>query len=213
MKLNERAQEILEMLWVQLEEKKQKTVNLGISKVDPTISELEKYGYINITSDKITLTDKGKIEGKKLVRRHRLSERLFADIFDIKKNSVHPISCQFEHLIYEEVEEAICTLLGHPKFCPHGQKIPEGNCCIKSKEIVSKVIKPLTELNIKEKAKIAYLHTQDTKKLQKIMALGILPGMSIVLLQKFPSYVFEIGYSQYAIDESLAKCIFVRSGS
>jgi len=213
MKLSERAQEILEMLWVQFEEKKQKAVNLGISKVDPAISELERYGYINITSDRIILTDKGKIEGKKLVRRHRLSERLFVDIFDIKKTSVHPISCQFEHLIYEEVEEAICTLLGHPKFCPHGQKIPEGNCCIKSKEIVSKVIKPLTELNVKEKAKIAYLHTQDTKKLQKIMALGILPGMSIVLLQKFPSYVFEIGNSQYAIDESLAKCIFVRSGS
>ena len=42
------------------------------------------------------------------------------------------------------------------------------------------------------------------------MALGILPGVSIRLDRKFPSYVFTVGYSQFTIDRNLASKILVR---
>ena len=46
--------------------------------------------------------------------------------------------------------------------------------------------------------------------MQKLMAMGVLPGNKIVLVQAYPSYIFRVGYSEFAIDTNLAKEIFVR---
>jgi DtxR family Mn-dependent transcriptional regulator len=211
MKISDRAEEILETLWVHTEEEKQEPVDLGIARGEPAMDELWKSGYIKLISNKVTLTEKGKSEGEKIVRRHRLAERLFADILDIKKKLVHPLSCQFEHLLSDGIEDNICTLLGHPKTCPHGRPVPQGDCCRGSKENIDKVISSFDKLEVHRKGKVAYLHTKDQKKLQKLMAMGVLPGMPIALIQKFPSYVFQIGESQFAVDRELAECIFVRT--
>jgi Fe2+ transport system protein FeoA len=46
--------------------------------------------------------------------------------------------------------------------------------------------------------------------LQKLMAMGVLPGVPITLLRQFPSFVFEAGYSQFAVDEAIATDIYIR---
>lgn len=209
MKISERAEEILETLWGHKEGDKKAPVELGLAKGNVEIEELTKLGYVKLVNDKVSLTEKGKGEGQKIVRRHRLAERLFTDVIDIKKKLVHPVSCQFEHLLQEGIEDNICILLGHPKTCPHGRPIPPGECCRKTNQAISKVISSLDNVAVDQKGKVAYIHTQDQKKLQKIMAMGVLPGMSITLIQKFPSYVFQVGHSQFAIDKELAAAIYV----
>ncbi len=67
----------------------------------------------------------------------------------------------------------------------------------------------MTSLSVNQSGKVSRLNTCDHKKLNKIMAMGVLPGMTITLIQKFPSYVFQVGQSQFAIDQKLAECIFV----
>lgn len=210
MKISEAAEEILETLWVHIEEAKLGPMDVGLAKGEPAVDELGKSAYVKVADGKINLTEKGRMEGQKIVRRHRLAERLFADVLDIKKKLVHPISCQFEHLLHEGIEENICMLLGHPKTCPHGRLIPQGECCKKSEDSINKVISSLIGLKVGQKTKVAYIHTRDRKKLEKIMAMGVLPGMAIILIQKFPSYVFQIGQSQFAVDKDLASDIYVR---
>ncbi len=68
----------------------------------------------------------------------------------------------------------------------------------------------MTKLDVNQKGKVAHINTHDHKKLQKIMAMGVLPGMVITLIQKFPSYVFQVGQSQFAVDKELASCIYVK---
>ncbi|WP_244372834.1 iron dependent repressor, metal binding and dimerization domain protein [Archaeoglobus fulgidus] len=80
-----------------------------------------------------------------MVRLHRLAERLLSDILGFKDVEEH--ACRFEHLIDDEAEEAICTLLGHPQVCPHGRTIPAGNCCIIKETEVERVIYRLSELS------------------------------------------------------------------
>jgi DtxR family Mn-dependent transcriptional regulator len=46
--------------------------------------------------------------------------------------------------------------------------------------------------------------------MQKLMAMGVLPGNKITLVQSFPSYIFRVGFSEFAIDSNLAREIFVR---
>jgi len=68
----------------------------------------------------------------------------------------------------------------------------------------------LSELNAKDRGTIAYLHSEDTSQMQKLMSIGVLPGLPVVLLQRSPSYVFAMGHSQFAIDKELASAIYVR---
>jgi len=210
MKLSHRAEEILGTLWIQTEEAGQKSISLGLAKGGPEIEELRRGGYVKLADDRITLIDKGRSEGEKIIRRHRLAERLFADVLDVKKKLIHSISCQFEHILHEGIEDNICILLGHPKTCPHGRSIPPGACCQKSKEITEKIIISLARLEAGQKGTVAYIHTNDRSRLQKFMAMGVLPGMNVALIQKFPSYVFQVGQSQFAIDKELAEGVYVR---
>lgn len=210
MRLSDRAEEILGMLWVSAHEKKQESMDLGIAKGGAEVEELLKAGYVKINDNEVVISEKGKKEGEKIVRRHRLAERLFADLIEVKKDLVHPMSCHFEHLLHDDIEDNICILLGHPKTCPHGRSIPEGECCRKLKGTIGKVISSLPNLEVKQKGKVAYIQTKDNKKLQKLMAMGILPGMSLNLIRKYPSYVLQVGQSQFAIDQELAEVIFVR---
>lgn len=209
--LSERAEEILEALWIQVEEQGKKSLDLGASRDEPAIEELVKLGFIRQDKDHIHLLEKGKSRAIGCVRRHRLAERLMADVFDIKKKIMNEISCKFEHLLHEGLEDNVCTLLGHPKICPHGKPIPPGKCCLEKKDKkLRKIVAPLAKLEVKDKGHIAYLQAKDTSQMHKLISVGALPGISVTLLQKFPSYVFQIGQSQFAIDEELASAIYIR---
>ena len=65
---------------------------------------------------------------------HRLAERLFKDTFAIEDSEAHTQACKFEHIISPELDHKICTFLGHPKTCPHGNPIPPGDCCDSSRK-------------------------------------------------------------------------------
>ena len=209
--LSEKAEEILEALAIQLEEQGNKPLTLGANRDDPGIDELVKLGYIRKDSDHIHLLEKGKSHALGCIRRHRLAERLMVDVFDVKKNIIDEVSCKFEHLLHEGLEDKVCSILGHPKRCPHGKTIPPGKCCSDGKgKKAFKLIAPLAELELKDKGQIAYLETKDAKQMQKLISIGAVPGISITLLQRFPSFAFKIGHSQFAIDKELAQAVYVR---
>jgi len=210
MKLSERAEEILETLWIGTVEEKKESLSLGLAEREEAIAELLKGGYIDVTAGETRLKKKGREEGEKIVRRHRLAERLLVDILDVKGGLTHEMGCKFEHLLHEGIDENVCTLLGHPKTCPHGKPIPPGRCCRKSAKEVAQVVLPLRDMGTKDRGTIAYLATNDEGRLHKLMAMGALPGLRIAMIQKFPSYVFQVGQSQFAIDKELAEGIYVR---
>jgi DtxR family Mn-dependent transcriptional regulator len=209
--LSEHAEEILEALWIQIEEEGRKSLDLGASRDEPAVEELIKLGLIRKDSGHIYLLEKGRSHAIGCVRRHRLAERLLMDVFDIKKSNIDEVSCKFEHLLHKGLEDKVCSILGHPKICPHGKHIPPGKCCLEKKDKKSiKIMAPLTEVEIKDKGQIAYLQTKDTSQMQKLISIGAIPGVSITLMQKFPSYIFQIGQSQFAIDKELAQSIYLR---
>ena len=209
--LSERAEEILEALGLQHEEQGRKPLELGHIRDDPGLEELVKLGFVRKDTDHIHLLEKGKDQAQAALRRHRLAERLMVDVLNIKKQIVNEVSCKFEHLLHEGLEDNVCTILGHPKACPLGKPIPPGRCCLEKRDRkMLKFLSALSELELRERGKIAYLQAKDTNQMQKLISIGAIPGVSIILLQKFPSYVFQIGQSQFAIDKELASAIYVR---
>ena len=77
----------------------------------------------------VHLTEAGSRRARDVVRRHRLAERLFTDTFAIEDAEAQAQACRFEHIITPELDQRICSFLGHPKTCPHGNPIPPGSCC------------------------------------------------------------------------------------
>jgi Mn-dependent DtxR family transcriptional regulator len=84
---------------------------------------------VELRGAEIALTNRGERRARDVVRRHRLAERLFTDSFAMQDPEVNSQACKFEHIISPELDEKICTFLGHPRTCPHGHPIPPGVCC------------------------------------------------------------------------------------
>jgi Fe2+ transport system protein FeoA len=72
-----------------------------------------------------------------------------------------------------------------------------------------KNIFPLSELAAGEKGRVVYLQTKEKLQIQKLMSIGILPGIVLSVMQRFPAYVIGLGQSQFAIDKKLASAVFV----
>jgi len=213
MKLSEKAEEILESLWITVEEggaaflDPEKT---GFALDDPAYQELTSQALIEIRQGMLYFRPEGRDEGKMTIRRHRLAERLMMDVLNIRGDDGEFKACQFEHLLNEGADVKVCTMLNHPTTCPHGKPIPPGECCAQARALGDLGVVPLTEFKSGQEGEIAYIQTEDNKKMQKLMAMGVLPGNKIVLVQAYPSYIFRVGYSEFAIDTNLAKEIFVR---
>jgi DtxR family Mn-dependent transcriptional regulator len=211
METAEQAEEILETLWLRTEEKKEDYIPLDELKgMKRPIEQLLKAGYISLSDNRINLTSRGRPEALNVIRRHRLAERLLTDVLNTGDLLTHEKACKFEHLLDRGLDESICSLLGHPKICPHGKPIPPGKCCLEKQTQVQKVVSPLSQLSQGKKGKVAYIYAPETGKLQKLMAMGVLPGAPIDLIQEFPSFVFQAGQTQFAVDKEIADAIYVR---
>ncbi len=57
---------------------------------------------------------------------------------------------------------------------------------------------------------VAYLNTDNEARMRKLMAMGVIPGIKIVLEQRFPSYIIKVGRSRTAIDSQTAEAIYIK---
>jgi len=202
------AQELLETLW--LEQEGEAPVPLSALEGSNAFNELLQLGYASAVEDRARLTDRGVREARAAIRRHRLAERLMADVLDLGEQSLDEAGCRFEHLLYPELEDKVCTLLGHPSVCPHGKPIPPGPCCENGERQTGKLVASLVDLEPGEGGRVAYLHAGEGSRLRELMSIGLLPGAPVRLLRNSPAYVLALGESEFALDEDMAKAVFVR---
>jgi DtxR family Mn-dependent transcriptional regulator len=208
-------EEILELIWTIEEENKKVNKDLLLKKINlPAAKDkldiLVQGGYVIITNANVDLTKKGRVDARLIIRRHRLAERLLNDVLEVKEETMDSSACKFEHFLDEEVTTSICTLLGHPVSCPHGKAIPPGDCCEKASREIKTVVMPLTDLRSGDKAKVSYIVTKHHERLDKLSSMGLLPGVQIRLHQKQPTYVIQMGETQIALDNAIARDIYVR---
>jgi len=173
-------------------------------------SQLTARGYARDRGSVVELTREGERLAKDVTRRRRLAERLLADVLNMEPAAIDPNACQLEHILSPEVAEHICTLLGHPSVCPHGSPIPKGECCAEAKQTVEPIVVSLDHLSSGDRAKITYLLAAERPEVRRLLSLGLIPGTVIRVNQTFPTFVIEVAHTQLALEEEIAKGIFVR---
>lgn len=177
---------------------------------DDIVKHLESENLLTESGGKITFTEAGRKRAARIIRLHRLAERLLHDVLEIHGGAMHLSACEFEHIMSDDVEESVCTLLGHPRLCPHGSPIPAGVCCKMQTSDARPIITTLDRLGAGDEARISYIYTKDHALLHKLLSLGLVPGAVVKIHQKSPSLVLNIGATTLALEEDVAKMIFAR---
>lgn len=205
--------EFLENLWYILENgeltKDAVKKKYGDESFDHILDALAEEGALTVKGAKIDLTKTGEKRASGIVRRHRLAERLMSDALGMEPHEMERGACEFEHVVAPEISDSICTLLGHPRVCPHGMAIPEGDCCREAKKSVESGVCSVTQLLPGQMAKVAYVNTNSEVRMKKLLLMGITPDARIKLSQLHPAVVLEIGDSQVAMEGGVAEDIFV----
>lgn len=206
-------EEALEGIWTARELQKKTLDSIQqVSKIplsEELVGDLVDAGLVVRQADFLLFTEKGEEAARQVIRRHRLAERLLHDILNMRVEETEESACEFEHILAEHVTESICTLLGHPRECPHGTPIPEGRCCREARKVVESLVVPITKLAPGEQGRVAYLSSTSPSRLHKLMAFGIAPGMMVRVHQHYPTTVVECERTQLAMEEAIARDIHV----
>ncbi|GAA1539466.1 metal-dependent transcriptional regulator [Nocardioides humi] len=93
--------------------------------VSQTVARMERDGLLTVEGDRhLELTEEGNRLATRVMRKHRLAERLLTDVIGLEWELVHEEACRWEHVMSETVERRLIELLDHPTESPYGNPIP-----------------------------------------------------------------------------------------
>jgi DtxR family Mn-dependent transcriptional regulator len=174
------------------------------------LRELEAAGLLRLDRARVELTPAGEKRARDVVRRHRLTERLFRDLLQLDDDATESQACEIEHILSPEATESVCTLLGHPPTCPHGKAIPPGPCCGAVQKTVRPLVTGLPSFDLGVAGRIVFIAPKFHDRMDRLASLGVIPGSEIRLHQRSPSFVIEVGETTIALDPEIAREIYVK---
>ncbi|WP_261625055.1 metal-dependent transcriptional regulator [Nesterenkonia marinintestina] len=93
--------------------------------VSQTVARMERDGLLILTEERhLELTEAGRRIAVQVMRKHRLAERLLADVIGLEWPYLHDEACRWEHVMSERVERRLVEILDDPVESPYGNPIP-----------------------------------------------------------------------------------------
>jgi len=211
--LNEKQEEILESIW-SVGDRQNNTIEAvrkrcSVDFTEADIEDLERQEMITRDENEIRLANKGHAIAEVIIRRHRLAEILVSSILKLKQSDMEDMACKVEHSLLPEVEESICTLLGHPEFCPDGKRIPRGRCCSGKRKVIDSSVVSLKELAPGESGKITYIKPANHSNFHQLISFGLHPGVVVTVHRKTPAFCIKFENTELALDENVVENIYV----
>ncbi len=184
---------------------------LGVqpASVSQMITRLVDSGLLHRDSARgqIGLTDEGRTQAVRVVRRHRLSERFLTDYLGLPWDTVHEEACRLEHALSDAAEESLARRLGHPATCPHGHpipyEVPVADCGVPSH---------LADARAGESWSVAFLADESPEFLRYAASCGLAPGVLLVVVDVAPfdgPMTFVIESTRYQIGREAARRVAV----
>jgi DtxR family Mn-dependent transcriptional regulator len=173
-----------------------------------TVKRLADRGLADHTPYRgVELTPRGRQMAVAVIRRHRIVERLLADLLGYDWREADRLAPSFEHELPQEVEDRLFVALHRPSTCPHGFPIPAPQVA----DIPH--LPPLYALEPGDTAVIAVPGETDPEVVAFLDTLGLRPGVEIEVRDK-PAFggpiVVRIDGEDRTVYERLAQQIFVR---
>jgi DtxR family Mn-dependent transcriptional regulator len=214
-RVEQQIEEILERVWTLREQGRAAPQDLAGHDLDfdprEALAEAARRHLLVARRDALELTVEGEGKAAGVIRRHRLAERLLFDVVHLDSDAMEAGACELEHshILSEEATERVCAFLGHPPTCPHERPIPRGRCCEKLGGEVRPLVTPLGEARIGGEYRIVFIASQSHRRLDRLCALGVVPGAHLRLHQRLPAFIVQVGGTDIALEPEIAADIFV----
>ena len=141
------------------------------------LSEKEMVVYRKYQGVKIS--EKGKTAALQVIRKHRLWEVFLVEKLKFNWDQVHEIAEQLEHIKSPLLIQRLDDFLGHPKFDPHGDPIPDENGLFKEKSQV-----PLADVEVSGDGIVVAVKDTNSMFLQHLDRIGIYLGAKTKVTEK-----------------------------
>lgn len=93
--------------------------------VSQTVARMERDGLVTLHNDRtLEFTEHGRRTAVRVMRKHRLAERLLVDVIGLDLPYVHDEACRWEHVMSDQVEQRILAIIEDPLVSPYGNPIP-----------------------------------------------------------------------------------------
>lgn len=155
-------------------------MNNKAASVTDMIKRLSSKGVIRYEKyHGVKISEKGKTEALKVVRKHRLWETFLVEKLKFNWDEVHEVAEQLEHVQSSLLIEKLDAFLGYPKMDPHGHPIPDKNGKVREVKQV-----PLANFSKEKKGIVQSVKDGSPGFLQYLSKIGIHIGASVSILEK-----------------------------
>jgi DtxR family Mn-dependent transcriptional regulator len=184
---------------------------LGVSRASAgeMLKRLEADGLVHRGEHKeALLTAAGRRRAEKVVRRHRIIERLLTDFMGYTPAESHVHADELGDTFSDEMIERMAEKLGNPERCPHGWPVDTDFEQAENRELA-----PLSDLGPGEKATIVRLAEHDGDLLHWFYDQGLVPGAEIELqdgLSPGGHFTVRLNGGERAVGEKAAAGLYVR---
>jgi DtxR family Mn-dependent transcriptional regulator len=187
--------------------------------VSQTVARMERDGLVTVEGDRhLELTDEGRRLATRVMRKHRLAERLLTDVIGLDWEFVHAEACRWEHVMSEAVERRLLELLGHPTESPYGNPIPglaelgdtaAGEEFREGVESLDSVVKPGADVRVRIR-RISEEIQKDETLMAAFRRVGALPDKEVIVSEGAEGVLVGSGGETAEIDSEIASHVFVR---
>lgn len=187
--------------------------------VSQTVARMERDGLVSVQGDRhLELSPQGLQLATRVMRKHRLVERLLTDVIGLDIEFVHEEACRWEHVISEQVEHRLIKLLEHPTESPYGTPIPgldELGEALSSEQFLDGVMHLTSAIEDPDEdvrlvvRRIGEELQKDTSVMSVLRRVGVLPGADVLASGGHDGVVVARGSETAEIDHELAAHIFV----
>jgi DtxR family transcriptional regulator, Mn-dependent transcriptional regulator len=187
------------------------TMETKASSVTDMLRKLAEKNLVNYKKYQgVSLTDKGRLSAKMIVRKHRLWEVFLVDKLHFAWDEVHDIAEQLEHIKSEQLINKLDDFLGNPTEDPHGDPIPNANGQIIN--IEKQLLSELAENQIGICVGVKDSSAEFLKYLDKQeIALG--SKIEIIFKESFDlSTKIKVNGKELTISNKIANNLFVKVG-
>src|ERR1700710_2886801 len=185
--------------------------------VSQTVARMERDGLLQVADDRhLQLSETGRREAIAVMRKHRLAERLLADIIGLSWEDVHMEACRWEHVMSDAVERRIVAMLEKPLVCPHGNPIPGleelGLPFGPSAEehlLPTLAASTAQDRTVMRVERISENLQPDDELMRHLVTSGVTPGKSITVSRLLNGYQICGAAENFVIENDVAEGIFV----
>ncbi len=187
--------------------------------VSQTVARMERDGLLAVEGDRhLELSEKGRQLATRVMRKHRLAERLLIDVIGLEIEYVHEEACRWEHVMSEQVERRLVEILEHPTESPYGNPIPGlaelGEAggepeFLSGVQAMTKAVAGHTEPTRLVIRRIAEELQKDTEVMSVLRRVGALPGNDVLASMGHDGVVVARQGETAEIDTEAASHIFV----